>query len=157
PAVGAAIYCTAELHRLRGEFAKAEEAYRLASQWDRTPRPGLALLRLAQGESTAAAAAIRRGSEQVTGGAGRAMGLDAYVQIMLFVPDVKAARDAADELEEFAVKQGAPFLRALSRRALGSVLLAERNAGEALASLRQSWTTWCELDAPYEAARTRVL
>ena len=27
----------------------------------------------------------------------------------------------------------------------------------ALAALRQSWTTWCELEAPYEAARVRVL
>jgi ATP/maltotriose-dependent transcriptional regulator MalT len=157
PAVGAAIYCMGELHRLRGEFAKAEEAYRQASQWDRTPHPGLALLRLAQGELTAASSAIRRVSEQMTEGPSRATVLDAYIQIMLFVPDVTAARTAADELEDFALKQGAPFLRALSCRAKGSVLLAEGNARDALAALRQSWTTWCELDAPYEAARTRVL
>ena len=31
------------------------------------------------------------------------------------------------------------------------------DAKTALAALRQSWTTWCELEAPYEAARVRVL
>ena len=60
PAAGMAFYQLAELHRLRGEFAKAEEAYRRASQFGREPQPGLALLRLAQGQVDAAAAAIRR-------------------------------------------------------------------------------------------------
>ncbi len=49
PAVGDAFYALAELHRLRGEFDQAEDAYRQASQWGREPQPGLALLRLAQG------------------------------------------------------------------------------------------------------------
>ena len=47
PAVGAAFYQQAELHRLRGAFDPAEGAYRQASQWGRPPEPGLALLRLA--------------------------------------------------------------------------------------------------------------
>ena len=58
PAIGAAFYQLAELRRLRGEFAKAEEAYRQASQWGREPQPGLALLRLAQGQIGAAAATL---------------------------------------------------------------------------------------------------
>jgi hypothetical protein len=45
-ALGLAFYQQAELHRLRGEFAKAEEAYRQASRFGREPQPGLALLRL---------------------------------------------------------------------------------------------------------------
>ena len=44
PPVGMAFYQQAEVHRLRGEFAKAEEAYRQAGQWDRDPQPGLAML-----------------------------------------------------------------------------------------------------------------
>jgi hypothetical protein len=43
--VGAAFYQLAELHRLRGEFAEAEAAYREAGDRGRTPQPGLALLR----------------------------------------------------------------------------------------------------------------
>ena len=45
----------------RRVFAAAEEAYREASRCGWEPQPGLALLRLAQGNSDAAAAAIRRG------------------------------------------------------------------------------------------------
>ena len=55
PAAGAAAYQQAELHRLRGETTEAEEAYRRASRWGREPQPGLALLRLAQGQAAAAA------------------------------------------------------------------------------------------------------
>ena len=59
-ALGQAVYRQGEVHRLRGEFGAAEEAYREASRRGREPQPGLALLRLAQGKSDAAAAAIRR-------------------------------------------------------------------------------------------------
>jgi hypothetical protein len=37
------------------------------------------------------------------------------------------------------------------------VSLAEGDDKAALAVLRQSWITWCELEAPYEAARVPVL
>ena len=154
--VGAALYCTAELHRLRGEFAAAEAAYYQAAQWDRT-QPGLALLRLAQGQLDAATAAIHRISEEVQGSMSRARVLDAYVEIMLAVNDVPAARTAADELSEIAQRYNAPLLFALSSRAMGAVLLAEHDASRALNLLRQSWTTWCDLDAPFEASRTAVL
>ena len=52
--LGRAYYQRGELHRLRGEFDKAEEAYRQASELGRKPQPGLALLRLAQGDVDAA-------------------------------------------------------------------------------------------------------
>jgi ATP/maltotriose-dependent transcriptional regulator MalT len=52
---------------------------------------------------------------------------------------------------------GAPVLSALAQRAHGAVLLTEGDPRGALAALRRSWTAWQSLDAPYEAARTRVL
>ena len=63
-AAGEAHYRQAELQRLRGEFARAEEAYREASRCGHEPQPGLALLRLAQGDADAAAAAIRRAAAE---------------------------------------------------------------------------------------------
>ena len=59
PAAGAAFYRLGEIHRLRGEFAKAEAAYTRANERGRKPQPGLSLLRLAQGQIEAAAASIR--------------------------------------------------------------------------------------------------
>src|SRR5688572_12287417 len=52
--LGAASYLQAELHRLRGEFTAAEEAYRRANELGYGPQPGLALLRLAEGRADAA-------------------------------------------------------------------------------------------------------
>ena len=154
--VGAALYCKAELHRFRGEFALAEELYIQAAQWDRT-QPGLAQLRLAQEQLEVANAAIRRIAEEVQGSMNRARVLDAYVEIALAVNDIAAAREAADQLAELAEQYQAPILFALSSRAVGAVLLTEQHAKRALAFLRQSWTTWCDLDAPFEASRTAVL
>ena len=50
PSIGAALYQVGELHRLRGELAAAERAYREASRHGREPSPGFELLRLAQGQ-----------------------------------------------------------------------------------------------------------
>jgi ATP/maltotriose-dependent transcriptional regulator MalT len=55
-----AFYEIAEINRLRGEYAQAEDAYRDTTRYGREPQPGLALLRLAQGRARIAAAAIRR-------------------------------------------------------------------------------------------------
>lgn len=59
-AAARALYQQGEIHRLRGEFAAAEEAYRDARRGGCEPQPGLALLRLAQGNGDAAAAASDR-------------------------------------------------------------------------------------------------
>jgi DNA-binding CsgD family transcriptional regulator len=156
-AVGAAYYQQAELHRLRGEFALAEEAYRQASQWGHEPQPGLALLRLTQDQADTAAASIRRALDETRNPPTRARLLAASIEIMLAIDDVQAARAAADELSRVAAELTASALEAISRYATGAVLLAEEDARAALAALRRAWTVWQELEAPYEAARARLL
>ena len=157
PGIGAAFYQMGEVHRLRGKFAEAEEAYRQAGQWHRTFGPGPALLRLAKGEVAEANAAIRRIAEEPHAPGPRARILEAYVEIALTSNDVGVARRASEELAGIAAGQDIPFLRALSCRATGAVLLAEGDAHGALAALRQSWSLWSDLQAPYEAARVRYL
>ncbi|MBI4218737.1 MAG: DNA-binding response regulator [Chloroflexi bacterium] len=157
PAVGAAYYRRAELHRLRGEFAEAEGAYRQASRWGRAPEPGLPLLRLAQDQVDAARAAIRRAAGEVQDRTARSRILAASVEISLVAGDVPAARAAATELAEFAAGFEALFLDAVSAQATGAVHSAEGNPRDALITLRQAWTAWQKLEAPYEAARVRLL
>jgi DNA-binding CsgD family transcriptional regulator len=83
----------------------------------------------------------------------RARLLPAYVEIMLALGDDDAARGASEELEEIAFNSGSAFVE----HARGAVELAAGNAEAALPSLRRAWRAWQEIDAPYEAARTRVL
>lgn len=155
--VGEVLYQQAELHRLRGELPEAEAAYRQASRSGRRPEPGLALLRLAQGRPAAAAAGIRSAVEEARDRGARPRLLGAYVEIMLATGDVAAARVAAGELALIAREVGAPLLGAMAALADGTVLLAEGSARAGLAALRRAWSSWHALDAPYEAARVRVM
>ena len=158
PAVaGSAFYQRAELHRLRGEFAEAEEGYRQATERGRSPQPGLAQLRLAQGQIEGAAAAIRLAVDEAEGRLSRAGLLPAFVEIVLAANDIQAARATADELSDIASELDAPLLNARSAYASGAVFLAEGDARAALEALRRARRAWQEFEAPYEAARARVL
>ena len=156
-ATAQAVYRQGEVHRLRGDFATAEEAYREASRGGWEPQPGLALLRLAQGKNDAAAAAIRRVAGETTQPLKRARLLPAYVEIMLAVGDLQAAHGACRELEEVSEAHEVEVLGAMVAQARGAVSLAEDDARAALVALRHAWRVWQELEAPYEAARVRVL
>jgi DNA-binding CsgD family transcriptional regulator len=154
---GAAFYQLGELHRLRGEFEAAEEAYREASLRSRRPQPGLALLRLAQGAIDAALSAVVAALDETRAGRARTRLLPAQVEIALAAKDLAMARAAAEELGTIAAELGAPYLRAVAGQATGAVLLAEGNARPALAALREAESLWRETEVPYEAARTRAL
>jgi DNA-binding CsgD family transcriptional regulator len=156
-ALGHAAYRQAELHRLQGGFDEAEAAYREASRLGREPQPGLALLRLAQGDGDAAAAAIRRAVGETTLSLRRAALLPACVEILVAIGEVAGAREACDELGEIAHAQGSEALLGLAAQAESEVALAEGDARSALASARDAWRTWQELGAPYDAARARAL
>ena len=49
------------------------------------------------------------------------------------------------------------MLRAMSAQARGALALAEGDTQTALVALREALQAWQELEAPYEAARVRVL
>jgi DNA-binding CsgD family transcriptional regulator len=154
---GAVYYQQAELFRMRGELASADEAYRRASQAGLRPEPGLALLRLAQGQVEAAGAAVRRMLQETKEKRVRARLLGAAVEIMLAQRDVSAARAASDELSQLAGEFAAPLLHAASAQAAGAVALADGHPDAALDHLRDAWMLWRGLDVPYEIARVREL
>ena len=156
-AAAQAFYRQGELHRLRGEFAEAEDAYREASRFGWEPQPGMALLRLAQGRRDAATAAIRRALGEANVPLRRANLLPAFVEIMLAGGEVETAREGCRELEEIAESYESAMLAALVAHARGASELAAGDAHPALVSLRKAEQTWQELEAPYDAARARVL
>jgi DNA-binding CsgD family transcriptional regulator len=157
PDGGAAFYQIAELHRLRGDVAKADEAYRLASRAGHSPQPGLALLRLSQGQPKAADASIRLALQERGSDRSRVLLLRAAVDIMLACENVSDARAASHGLAELAARIDAPFVRAVSSQASGAVTLAEGNPAEALGALHEADKAWESLAAPYERARVRIL
>jgi DNA-binding CsgD family transcriptional regulator len=157
PAIGAAYYQRAELERLRGELVAAEEWYRLAGEHGRDPQPGLAQLRLAQGQIATALASVRRKLDESAGPVPRSAALPAQVEITLAAGDVASARAAADELRHIADTFASPYLGAQALYAAGAVLVAEARHAEALPLLRSACATFRDLDAPYDGARARVL
>jgi DNA-binding CsgD family transcriptional regulator len=154
---GGAFYQLAELHRLRGEFADAEQAYRDAVRYGWDTQPGMAMLRLAQGRQDAAAAAIRRALGEATDALHRARLLPAAVEILLATSDLAGAGQAATELAAIADGYDTGALHAMAAQAAGSVRLAAGEAEQALIPLRRAGRLWRDLDVPFEAAKTRVL
>ena len=156
-ATGQAYYQQAELHRLRGDYAAAEAAYRDASRFGREPQPGLALLRLAQGETDAAAGALGRALAETGEPLQRAVLLPAFVEVALTQGSLDDAASASAELDEISSRYGRPMLTAIAAQVRGSVELAGGEPQAALRSLRGAWQFWEQLDAPYEGARVRLL
>ena len=96
----AGFYEIGEIRRRRGDFAAAEESYRMAKEWGADPQPGIAFLRLAQGKVEAASSAIKRSLASSDEPLGRIRRLPAQVEIALATGDLKTAREAASELEK---------------------------------------------------------
>jgi DNA-binding NarL/FixJ family response regulator len=156
PALGLACYQQGELLRLRGEFADAELAYRAAGEHGYEPAPGLALLRLAEGNVDAARAAIDRLIAEHGDPLGRAVMLGAAVEILLAADDVEAAAEDAEELHGIALAMSIPYFDAVAAYAQGRVRLATGDAAAALPSLRRAYASWSDASMVYEAARARV-
>jgi tetratricopeptide (TPR) repeat protein len=158
-----------ELGRIRlhkADIAGAEEALLAAHRagWD--PQPGLALVRLAQGDPATAAVAIRDALDrplQVPSkerppntDLRRAPLLEAQVEIEIAAGDIGRARSAADELELVAARFASKALLAGAALARGRVRLADGDAAGAEQSLADAVRLWNDVGAPYEAARARM-
>jgi class 3 adenylate cyclase len=156
---GLALRELGEVRMKRGDLAGAEEAFHQAHEAGVLPQPGLAFLRLAQGKPEAALSLITRTLEEEPGGRPRRIRalLPALVTIALEAGDRESARTAADELGAACEEYGTPALRAGAAGARGAVQLADGQMGEAAKSLRSALDLWRDVDAPYEAARTRLL
>ena len=154
---GEAVYLEGEIQRLRGDHDAADMAYRKAGRWGREPQPGLALLRLAQGNTDASASAIRRALDETAESPLRARLLPACVEILLVAGEVADARAACEELERIAEGYESEMLGAMAAHARGAVSLAEGEPRAALPALRRAAQQWQVLQAPYEAARARAL
>jgi tetratricopeptide (TPR) repeat protein len=158
-----------ELGRIRlhkGDIAGAQDALLAAHRagWD--PQPGLALVRLAQGDAATAVASIREALERPmrvpskerppNSDLQRAPLLEAQVEIEIAAGDLGRARLAADELDLVAARFDSKALVASAALARGRVRLTGGDAAGAEQSLSEAVRLWTEVGAPYEAALARM-
>ncbi|WP_309073179.1 LuxR C-terminal-related transcriptional regulator [Paenarthrobacter sp.] len=149
-------YQQGEVFRLQGFVEEAAKAYATAAGTGFEPVPGIALLQLVQNKTAQAQATMRRAMADADS-ANRRRLLPAAVDVELAVGDVAAARLALDELAEPLNEASLPLELALGAHAAAQVLLAEGQPQAALRESRRAWRTWYSLEAPYQAARCRVL
>lgn len=145
--------------RLRmGDLDGAQEAFRQAHQLGHDPQPGLALVRLAQGNVKAARSSLRRALDDrdTEDRLHRMKLLPAQVEVELAAGDIEAARVAVTEMDEIAATYSGDVFQALAHWARGALQLAEGDNASAVRTSRQSWRLWTKADLPYEAARARL-
>ena len=153
--------------RLRkGDLAGAEEAFVEAHEHAWSPQPGLAMLRLAQGDVDSAAALIADAVEHPVDTPSKEMPpfadlrlaplLAAQAEIALRAEDATTAERAAAALAEIADRYSSTGLTAAATLARGQALVASGNAASAIDCLAAAVSAWADLGAPYEAASARL-
>lgn len=158
-----------ELGRIRlrkGDVHGAEEAFVAAHQagWD--PQPGLALVRLAQGDVPLATALIREALDYPSNVPSkelppntdlrRAPLLLAQVEIEIAAGNVDRARSAAEELTRVAAAFESKALAAGAILARGQVRLAAGDTAGARGDFESAVQSWKAIGAPYEMAVGRM-
>lgn len=149
-----------EVRRRRGDLAGAEEAFRRAVELGSDAQPGLARLRLMEGNPEEALRGLRRALEgdpvNPLDVENRGYVLPTLVTVALAAGDRPAAARAVEDLEQHAASTGASAFRAAALAARGELLLADGNPAAAAASMLQASRTWSEIEAPYEVAEVKV-
>ena len=155
---GAAFHQIGEIRLLVGDLGAAEEAFRQAHQLGRDPQPGLARLRLAQGNTEAARNLIDRAlADDTLTRLDRARLLPAQIEIALAAQDLDAARSGTEELRTIVGAFGSLAFEAAAGAAEGSLQIVEDQFEEAAESLLRSCKLWRQCGLPYEEARSRLM
>jgi DNA-binding CsgD family transcriptional regulator len=149
-------YELGRIKHLTGDFTAAAESFRRSHELGGLPQPGLALLRMSEGDldgaSAAIAGALASAQDQLT----RAKLLPAQVDIALRRGDVDTARSATIELDGIAERYGSEALHAAAKSARGALHLTDGDARAAIRDLRSGRQAWQNAGAPYETARTSL-
>ena len=151
----------------RGDLSGAEEAFLEAHEHGWEPQPGLALLRLAQGDVATADELITHALDSPCavpskewppyGPLRSAPLLAAQVEISIAAGDVGTARTAAARLTGIAEAFSSRALHASATSAQGRVALADGDPAAAVVACESAVAQWGEVGAPYEAAVVRLV
>jgi class 3 adenylate cyclase len=154
---GLGFYAIGHIRLRMGDLPAAEDAFRRAHELGVVPEPGLALVRLAEGDAAAAASSLRRALANELERSGRARMLPAEVEVALAVGDRERARAASKELDGLAVAFGTVAMDAAASTARAAVQLADGDAVSAEKTIGSALRQWQALEIPYDAARARLV
>ena len=154
--------------RLRkGDLAGAEEAFLAAHDHAWCPHPGLALLRLKQGDVVAAADLVAHAIEHPMevpwkerppfGDLRLAPLYDAQAEIAAAAGDAATLAVAAAALRDVAGRYPSPGLAAAAELATAREALLAGDLEAAIDSASAAVAAWADLRAPYETAQARVV
>ena len=154
--------------RLRkGDLDGAEEAYRAAHDHAWSPQPGLALVRMAQGDLAAAVAMIDEAiahpfdypskERPPFGDLRLAPLLDAQAEIAVAAGDDDTVRRAAAALRSIAERFPSRALGACASLAEARAALVDGDAHVAIDRASEAVAVWTDMGAPFEAARARLV
>ena len=154
--------------RLRkGDLAGAEEAFMAAHERAWSPQPGLALLRLAQGEVEAASTMIADAiahpfdipskERPPFGDLRLAPLLDAQAEIAAAADDVETVRRAAAGLQSIADAYPSGSLAAGAALATARAALIDGDLEPAIHGAATATAAWADIGAPFETAVARMV
>jgi len=142
---------------IRGDLDGAREAYERALSLGGDPQLGLAMLWLAVGRTEAGLTALRRLLADPLDPVHRSQLLPSAIDALVVTGNLDEAAPLVEELAEIAGSFGCAALRAWAAYADAAVRVASGDPAGALQHGRAALQTWQSLDAPYEAARCRLL
>ena len=153
---GPAYYQLGEVHRLRGDLDAADASFRSASTLGFDPQPGLALMRMRQGNLRSAGASIRRALAAAANPVQRMRLLPAAFEIALAAEDSVASAAFCIEMETLAETYSSEVIDATSAEMRGDLSRAEGKIELAVQSYARAAALWRDMQAPYRLCRVRM-
>ena len=151
----------------RGDLVGAEEAFLAASDHEWPQHPGLALLRLEQGDAATAAKLIAAAVAHPSGAPSKeqppfgdlrlAPLLDAQAEIAMAIGDETTLAAAAHALARVAARYASPALIASAELAAARVSLLAGDADAAAARAHAAVVGYLDLNAVFDAGRARTV
>ncbi len=150
-------YEIGEIRTRLGDVAGADEAFSQAHALGRAPLPGIADLRLAEGQLDHATALIdtalaEAGSDPMR----RVRLLPTKAEVSLGAGKIDEASEVVEEFAEIASNFDSPLLNAVVVELQGSIDLARGNSSSAVMTIRDAVRAWADLGFPFETARARL-
>ena len=143
--------------RLMGDFDGADQAYATAVLHGSDVQLGRAQLSLSRGNIEGAVTMVRRILAAVQGDIFRHRLIPACVEVLLAANHVDEASALADELASIADDYNNVAVHGAASTVAAQVGLARHDGETALTAATAALSYWFQLNAAYEAARSRVL